>query len=190
MTEQDIRSDASGNADQNRVVGEALFALAAFAVRSRERDVSLTVVSTLSTVERTGPRRLTDLAGTERVSQPSMTAIVNQLEGLGFVQRRSDPVDGRVVMVWITRAGRQYLRTLRRAGAAVFTTLIQQLAEPDATALRNALPALRHLVDLSTDERTGPLADRADPAGAESNLRRPRAQGQFASSLSKEGSGP
>ena len=50
----------------------------------------------LATLEGTGPRRLTDLAVNEGVTQPSMTAVVTQLEDLGFAERRRDPGDGRV----------------------------------------------------------------------------------------------
>lgn len=136
-------------------MGEALFALAAAAVRAGERRVSLTAVSTLSTLERTGARRLTDLAGSEGVTQPSMTSVVNQLEKLGFAKRRGDPGDGRVVQVAITTAGRRYLRTLRRAGATVFTALIEKLPEAEVAALRAALPALHQLAELAGSGPTG-----------------------------------
>jgi DNA-binding MarR family transcriptional regulator len=142
-------------------LGERLAELAGLAVRARGRDLSLTAVSTLATLERTGPHRLTDLAVNEGVTQPSMTAVVSQLENLGYVQRRRDPADGRVVLVSVTRAGRQYLRSSRHGTASVFTTLIDKLTERDVASLDAALPALRHLLDLAADgpartgERTG-----------------------------------
>jgi DNA-binding MarR family transcriptional regulator len=139
----------------NDILGEVLFALAAHAVRNRGRELSLTAVSTLGTMERTGPRRLTDLAVNEGVTQPSMTALVSQLEALGLAERRSDPGDGRVVLVSITRVGRQYLRMMRRVGASTFTTLIDKLTEQELGSLRNALPALRHLLDLAEQTQIG-----------------------------------
>src|SRR5437870_7582499 len=128
-------------AERNDIIGEALFALTPFAVRQRGRELSLTAVSTLASLERTGPRRLTDLAVSEGVTQPSMTAVVTQLEDLGFAERRRAPDDGRVVMVAVTRAGTQYLRSMRRAGASVFTALIDKLGEEDVQ--RSALPCRR-----------------------------------------------
>jgi DNA-binding MarR family transcriptional regulator len=142
-------------ARRNDMIGEALFALAPLAVRQRGREVSLTAVSTLATLEQSGPRRVTDLALNEGVTQPSMTIVVTQLEDLGFAERRRDPGDGRVVLVAITRPGQQYLRSLRRAGASVFTALIDKLAEQDVAALSAALPALRHLLDLAAEGETG-----------------------------------
>ncbi|MEA2501419.1 MAG: hypothetical protein QOD01_1530 [Actinomycetota bacterium] len=141
-------------AERNDLIGAALLALTPLAVRRRGQELSLTASSTLATLERTGPRRLTDLAVNEGVTQPSMTAVVTQLEDLGLAERRRDPGDGRVVLVAITRAGRQYLRSIRRAGASVFTALVDKLPEEDVAALNAALPALRHLLDLASEGET------------------------------------
>src|SRR5580692_7523972 len=105
---------------QRPSIGEVLFALGTLGIRQRPRDLSLTALSSLSTIERSGPRRLTDLAAGEGVTQPSMSAIVSQLARLGLAERRSDPQDGRVVRVAITSAGREHLSALRRDGATVF----------------------------------------------------------------------
>jgi DNA-binding MarR family transcriptional regulator len=151
-----------GMAQRTDPIAEALFALTPLAIRQRDRELSLTAVSTLATLERTGPWRLTDLAVNEGVTQPSMTTLVTQLEGLGFAERRSDPGDRRVVLVAITRGGQQYLRSMRRAGASVFTALIGKLTEQDVAALSAALPALRHLFDLAAEGESGrpPFPDR------------------------------
>ena len=145
-------------AEHSTELGEALFALAGVAIRRRDRTLGLTAASTLVTLERTGPRRLTDLAVNEEVTQPSMTALVTQLEELGFAVRGRHPADARVVLVTITRAGRQHLRVMRRAGAAVLTGLIDKLDEQNAEALDAALPALLRLTELaaeSQDSRAG-----------------------------------
>ncbi|HEY3941708.1 MAG TPA: MarR family transcriptional regulator [Acidimicrobiales bacterium] len=136
-------------------LGEALFALGAAAVRMRERGLSLTAASTLSTLEQGGPRRLTELAANEGVTQPSMTAVVNQLEQLGLAERRGDPRDGRVVLVAVTRAGQRYLGTARRDGASLFAGLVAALTGTETRALRSALPALRRLVELSAGAPSG-----------------------------------
>lgn len=132
----------------NDALGKALYALASGVIRRRDRTLSLTASSTLATLERTGPRRLTDLAVAEEITQPSMTALVTQLEELGLAGRRRDLADARVVLVAITRSGRQHLRERRRAGASVLTGSIDKLDEQDSAALSAALPALLRLVDL------------------------------------------
>jgi DNA-binding MarR family transcriptional regulator len=133
-------------------IGEVLFALGTLGIRQRPRDLSLTALSTLSTIERTGPRRLTDLAVCEGVTQPSMSALVNQLESLGLVERQSDAQDGRVVRVAITLAGHEHLSTLRRAGASVFEVLIDKLAPSEAATLRAALPVFGRMLELADED--------------------------------------
>jgi DNA-binding MarR family transcriptional regulator len=133
-------------------IGEILFALGTLGIRQRPRDLSLTALSTLSTIERTGPRRLTDLAVGEGVTQPSMSTLINQLESLGLAERQSDPQDGRVVRVGITGAGLEHLSTLRRVGASVFDVLIDKLATSEVALLRAALPAFGQMLELADDE--------------------------------------
>jgi DNA-binding MarR family transcriptional regulator len=115
--------------------------------------MSLTSLSTLSTLERTGARRITDLAVVQGVAQPSMTTLVTVLQRSGLVERRADPADGRVALVEITPAGSELLRARRRAGAQVMTELIGKLPPGEAAALIAAVPALRHLRALGHEQR-------------------------------------
>jgi DNA-binding MarR family transcriptional regulator len=146
----------------NEVLGEALYSLAAGIIRRRSRTLSLTAASTLATLERTGPRRLTDLAVAEEIAQPSMTALVTQLEQLGFAERLRDRVDARVVQVAITHDGRQFLRERRRVGAEAVSESIDKLDEQDAAAIKAALPALRRLAEVVADSSSDAFTPRAD----------------------------
>lgn len=133
--------------------GQVLYALATEAVRRIPRDMSLTSLATLSTLDRTGPRRITDLALVEGVAQPSMTTLVTNLQRAGLVERHGDPADGRVALVEITAAGTALLRSRRRAGAQAFTELIAKLPPGEAAALTGAVPALGHLRELGDEQR-------------------------------------
>jgi DNA-binding MarR family transcriptional regulator len=128
-------------------LGSALYALAVGVIRRRDRLLSLTAASTLATLERTGPRRLTELAVVEEITQPSMTVLVTQLEQLGFAERRRDPGDARVVLVAVTAAGRGHLSERRRAGASALSRAVDKLDERDSDALNAVIPALRRLVE-------------------------------------------
>jgi DNA-binding MarR family transcriptional regulator len=145
--------------------GEALYGLVSAAVRRGPREMSLTSLSTLATLDRTGPRRVTDLAFIEGVAQPSMTALVSVLERSGLVERRGDPADKRVALVALTPAGAELLRSRRRAGAEALVQLIDKLPARDAAALAAAIPALRHLRELDNEER--------EPAARSSQEREP-----------------
>jgi DNA-binding MarR family transcriptional regulator len=144
------RQHASRRRDQttdrtSTAAGAALYGLVSDAVRRIPRDLSLTSASTLATLERTGPRRITDLAAIEGVTQPAMTVLVRVLEQSGLVQRGGDPTDKRVALVAVTDAGASYVRTRRRAGADAFVQLIDKLPDDEVAALAAAIPALEHL---------------------------------------------
>jgi DNA-binding MarR family transcriptional regulator len=134
-------------------VGEALMGLAASAVRRGGRDMSLTSLVTLATLDRAGPQRISDLARVEGVAQPSMTVLVGILERDGFVVRRGDPSDKRVVLIEVTAAGTDLVRRRRRAGAQAFAQLIEKLPSGESAALLAALPALEHLRELEDVQR-------------------------------------
>jgi DNA-binding MarR family transcriptional regulator len=111
--------------------------------------LSLTAASTLSTLEREGPRRLTELATVEGVTQPAMTQVVSRLERDSLAVRTADPGDRRVVLVEITQAGRDLLHHRRRTRTDKVAGLLAQLPPRDADAIRAALPALNALADLA-----------------------------------------
>jgi DNA-binding MarR family transcriptional regulator len=131
----------------------ALHELLSAAVRLFPREISLTAASVMRTIERAGPRRITELAATEQVTQPSMTAIVTTLVKLGLAERRTDPADQRVVLVALTEEGKENMRQRRAAGAAAFARLISKLPAAEAEAIAAAAPALRHLHDLEERQR-------------------------------------
>lgn len=133
--------------------GEALYGLVAAAVQGRSREMSLTSLSTLATLDRTGPRRVTDLAVSQGVAQPSMTVLVTALERSRLVERRGDPADRRVALVALTAAGAELLQTQRRAGAEALIQLIGKLPADETAALVAAIPALRHLRELERERR-------------------------------------
>jgi DNA-binding MarR family transcriptional regulator len=140
-------------ADGLSEAADALYRLLTAAVRQLPRDMSLTSLATLSTIDRTGPRRITDLSASEGVTQPSMTSLVTALERSGLVERRQDASDQRVVLVALTEAGADYLRKRRRAGMDAFAQLIGKLPAADSAALVAAAPALRHLRELDEQRR-------------------------------------
>lgn len=124
------------------------------------RDTSLTSASTLATLERIGPCRLTELALYEGVTQPAMTQIVSRLEDAGLAERRKDPDDGRVVRVHITDDGHAALSRRRTAQAERLAVLLAELPEEDRAALAAALPAIDRLTSRAASPVTDPPKER------------------------------
>jgi len=116
--------------------------------------MSLTTAATLSTLEQSGPCRLTALAASEGVTQPAMTQLVGRLEEAGLAIRCADPDDGRVVNVQITDAGRELVAQRRAVRAERLSALLSRLSQADQDALAAALPAIEALTSLDRDPAT------------------------------------
>ncbi len=111
--------------------------------------LSATAAATLSSLDRRGPARLTELAVQEGVSQPAMTQLITRLQGAGLATREPDPADGRVVRVRITDTGRAELRHRRAVRTTRLAALLERLPVAEQEALTAALPAVATLTRLS-----------------------------------------
>lgn len=116
--------------------------------------LSLPSAATLTRVVRDGPRRLTDLAAAEGVSQPGMTQIVTRLERDGLVQRTREPHDGRVVLIEATAAGTAVVQRRRAERRDALYALLDQLGPDDRDAVERGLPALGRLVEIALSTPT------------------------------------
>ena len=137
----------------SRVAAEVVYWLSAAVIRytSQPRQMSLTGLSTLSALERRGAQRISELAASQGVAQPSMTVLIGSLEQAGLVARRPDPSDGRAVLVSLTTAGERFLVERRQAGAERLSELVGKLSDADSTALVAAIPALLRLRELQEE---------------------------------------
>lgn len=132
-------------------VAAELERLLALVRRLSPPGLSLTAAATLTTLERSGPCRLTALAAHEGVTQPAMTQLVGRLENQGLAERCADPADGRAVHVQISPAGRDLLTRRRAARAARLSSLLARLSPADQAALAAALPAINALASVPAD---------------------------------------
>jgi len=110
-------------------------------------DASPTQLSALATVERQGPITLGDLAAAERVKPPTVTAAVGRLETDGFVARRSDGADRRIVRVEITPAGRKLLARTRSRKTAELERRHEGLSAEDRSTLDRAVDVFDRLLE-------------------------------------------
>ncbi|GIP32555.1 MarR family winged helix-turn-helix transcriptional regulator [Paenibacillus sp. J2TS4] len=113
--------------------------------------LSFTTLSVLHTLSRKSPMRLTELTANEQVTQSAITQLVTRLERDGLVERRSDPNDGRVVLVHITEAGANVIDSRRLDRMAQLSKIMEGLTLEEKQAIARAIPALRRLVELGND---------------------------------------
>ena len=86
-----------------------------------EGELTLSETSALARLDRGGPTTPGALAKQEQISPQSMGATLGALEARGLIERAADPADGRRVVMSITAAGLELLRSRRNAK-------VQQLA--------------------------------------------------------------
>ncbi len=144
MTSSDRLEDVIARADQ-LAVAERLGSLAVWARRRFTVPMSSSAVSTLVTLERTGPARISDLAEREQLTQPGMTTLVNRLEQDRYAERVPDPTDGRATLVRLTDTGRAFIAQQRRDRTQALLAEVAQLSVADQAALFAAIEALDHL---------------------------------------------
>jgi DNA-binding MarR family transcriptional regulator len=97
------------------------------------------------------PRRITEMAAREGLTQPAMTRLVTRLERRGWVKRDVDAADGRAVLVTATPAGRQMHERLRAQYRAILREEMAMLPDRDLTTLAEATTILDRLVAQLTD---------------------------------------
>ena len=113
--------------------------------RVQRHELSRTAASVLASLRDGGPQRITALAASEAVAQPTMTTLVGRLERDGLVARAPDPADARAVLVSLTPDGLMRLKRIREARAAAIEARLAELDPGEREALAAAMPALEKL---------------------------------------------
>jgi DNA-binding MarR family transcriptional regulator len=109
-------------------------------------SVSRTEVGVLRSL-RTRPRRITELASEERVTQPAITLLVNRLAERGWVERVPDASDRRAVLVSLTPAGEEAFARLKAEYHALLHEEIAALDDHEVETLAGAVEILDVLIE-------------------------------------------
>ena len=115
--------------------------------RTADGGLTATQLSALATIESRGPLRLGDLAAAEGIAPPTVSRLVDHLEGAGLVRRQTDARDGRSFLVALTPAGVALLAELRSTGTRLLDRAMASLGEDDQATLVAAVPVLERLLD-------------------------------------------
>jgi len=110
-------------------------------------SVSPTLLAALATIERHGPITAGELGRHEQVSKPTITRTVAVLAERGLVERLPDPLDGRVVWLRPTSAGRATLRRWRRRADAFVARRIRELTMDERRVLERAATLLQRVTE-------------------------------------------
>jgi DNA-binding MarR family transcriptional regulator len=119
------------------------------------RELSRTEAGLLMTLLE-GPQRITELAESEALAQPTVTKVVDNLQQRGLVVRERDPGDGRVVRVSITPAGRRTIESSRSQVQALMRDTVQELSDGELAELVAASQTLGRMVETLQRRRATP----------------------------------
>jgi DNA-binding MarR family transcriptional regulator len=115
-------------------------------MKSGAHELSRTEMGVLGTLS-DGPRRITQLALTEALAQPTVTQLVDKLEGRDLVARARSGDDARVVMVEITAGGTAALEEVRAEIRASMREALAGLPDAELTELIHAAETLGDLIE-------------------------------------------
>jgi DNA-binding MarR family transcriptional regulator len=110
--------------------------------RAHADTLARTHAETLGYLSREGPRTISELAALRRVKHQSMSRTLGELEALGFVDRASNPADGRGFMIMLTAEGAFALETDRAARRHWVAASIASKLTAEEQRLLAAVPAL------------------------------------------------
>ena len=102
-----------------------------------------------------GPRRITELAESEALAQPTVTKMVDSLQQRGLVARERGETDGRVVFVSISADGQATIEAYRAQVRELMRETVQELSDDDLTQLAAASDLLARLIETLQQRRTG-----------------------------------
>ena len=105
-----------------------------------DMSVTLTQLSAMGTLRKSGPMSAGELANFERVQPPSMTKVLANLEERGLVRREVHPTDRRQAIIAITDEGVTLLDSERRSRDAWLTKQLGTLTAEERALLQKVIP--------------------------------------------------
>lgn len=107
-----------------------------------------TEMAVLGRVGRCGPMTPSQLARAEHVQPPSMTKIIESLEGQGLLRRQPHPTDGRQYLVVRTQAAEALISASRQMRSQWLVSHIDRLSVADRQAVTAAAAVLARLAEM------------------------------------------
>jgi DNA-binding MarR family transcriptional regulator len=110
-------------------------------------EISLTEAAVMGRLARNGPATTADLARAEGMKPQSMGATVAALEGMGLVERKPHPTDGRQMNIVLTEKGWDVRKSRGDAKRTWLGQALLQLDERERETLFAAGGIIRRLVE-------------------------------------------
>ncbi len=125
-----------------------------WATRHADLPVPTAQLRLLALLEDLGQARIGDLGRADHCSQPTMSAQVQRLEALGWVERIVDGSDARASLLMLSHAGHQILTSGRRARTLAVAPLLASLSPAERRAVARAV----HILDAALTTAAPPTS--------------------------------
>lgn len=143
----------SGRSTADRLHSLAIHLLRWARTEDAATGLSAARLSVLSVLVFGGPRTVTELAAAEQVATPTMTRLLQGLEADGYLTRRRDGADARVVRITATAKGRRALEAGRRARIRRIDEVVRELDADSAAEVTTAVAALEDALGRAVERR-------------------------------------
>ena len=134
------------------LTGELLESVGVISAEMRSRfatggdtDIGFVAMATLRHLVRQGPRSITALAKSDRVTTQAISIRLAPLLEAGLVVRMADPTDGRRASVEVTKRGREAVTRAQERARNALESAVGDLTPAEKDALAEALPVLQRL---------------------------------------------
>lgn len=117
--------------------------------------MSASAAHALAELEATDGLPQRDLASRLRLEKSTVSRLVSDLEGRGWLTRQRDGADGRVVRLRLTEHGRRVAGRVATARAALFGALAERIPAEEHDAVARALGVLVHAVEQGRGRQAG-----------------------------------
>jgi DNA-binding MarR family transcriptional regulator len=111
--------------------------------------LSLTERSTLALVYQNSEMLPSELAAIEKVTNQSMSQVINKLLEHGYIKKTSSKTDKRKVIITITQAGKKFVEKKRQEKQEwLAQAIFEKISRKEKEILASAIKVLTKLVDL------------------------------------------
>jgi DNA-binding MarR family transcriptional regulator len=115
--------------------------------RADAEELTPSQLSAMGVLLREGELQIGELAAYEQVRAPSMTRLVDHLEGRGLLRRTASPTDKRACVVGLTDQGTELLEANRQRRNEWLAVRLERLTEQERATLRSAIPVLGKIAE-------------------------------------------
>ena len=146
---QQAMSDADLDAVINAVLNatQAFVGVALRSLQATRAGITLAQFRTLAVLGAEGEQNVRDLATLLGVDRSTATRMCSRLVTAGLIERRTDPLDGRAVVISLTRRGRKVVNDVTAARRKEIASLLRGVSPPRRAQL---IDLLTEFADLAT----------------------------------------